>query len=376
MEFSSMLLNMSFSDHDDPAEDTRIIDAGVEQAIWLSKMGFHPWATDHHFRGAWHSNPMQFAAYAAPLLQPETYFGFGVLSIPLYHPVRLVESMNLLDQQMKGRVLFGLGSGWQGTEPESLGVDFEHHASGRAAEETLDVMQRLWDFKNGDPEYDFKVGTNSGKIKRRVMPAPYRKRHPLVMRAASREPALIRAATQGWPTFLGIFNADLRDQSRKYMEALIAANHPKDIVDDCLRWNTRDWISVVVADTDAEAKRLEKEAQAEMMEIRQRFINKFGKIDGPVIRPKPGESTADAYARGGDMIETYAGSPATIAQKVKEHADMGINHILVRFIGEWTGRTRHIFENSVKLFAKDVMPQFKSRAPFADPQQLLNHLKG
>ena len=44
----------------------------------------------------------------------------GVLSIPFYHPVRLVESMNLLDQMTKGKVLFGVGSGWQGTEPNAL----------------------------------------------------------------------------------------------------------------------------------------------------------------------------------------------------------------------------------------------------------------
>jgi alkanesulfonate monooxygenase SsuD/methylene tetrahydromethanopterin reductase-like flavin-dependent oxidoreductase (luciferase family) len=374
MEFSAMILNMFFPDYDDPADDARIIDLGVSQSLWLAGLGYHPWATDHHFRGPWHSNPMQFAAFLAPQLPPSTYIGFGVLSIPLYHPLRLVESMNLLDHQMKGRVLFGLGSGWQGTEPEALGVDFEYHASGRAAEETLQVMERLWSFKDGDPEYHFAVGTNRSKIKRRVMPASYTKRHPIIMRAASRESALIGAAQKGWPTFLGIFNANLRDQTRKYMKALAEANHPQDVVDDCLRWCTRDWISVVVAKTDDEAKALEKEAQAEQMAIRGRFAKKYGRLDGPVLRPKPGQSTAEAYLAGGDMHETVAGSPETIARQVQELAELGINHLLLRFIGEWAGATRHICENSAKLFAQEVMPLFKSRAPLRDPRQALEKI--
>ncbi len=145
---------------DDPGDDNRIIDMAVAQSIWLAELGYHVWFTDHHFRGPWHSNPMQFASYVAPLIPRDRYMGFGVLSIPFYHPVRLVESMNLLDQLTKGKVLFGVGSGWQGTEPTGLGIDPELHASGRLAEETLDVMERLWGFQYGDPEYSFSVGSN------------------------------------------------------------------------------------------------------------------------------------------------------------------------------------------------------------------------
>src|SRR5258708_40352353 len=113
--------------------------------------------------------------------------GFGVLSIPFYHPVRLIESMNLLDQLTKGKVLFGVGSGWQGTEPNGLGVDPEPYASGRLGEETLGVMERLWGFRNRDPELSFSVGSNSRRIKRRIIPAPYSRTYPTIIRGASRE---------------------------------------------------------------------------------------------------------------------------------------------------------------------------------------------
>jgi alkanesulfonate monooxygenase SsuD/methylene tetrahydromethanopterin reductase-like flavin-dependent oxidoreductase (luciferase family) len=355
-----MTMNMFFPDYDDPGEDHRIIQMTADQSIWLAELGYNVWFTDHHFRGPWHSNTLQFAAYIAPQLPRDRYIGFGVLSIPFYHPLRLVESMNLLDHLTQGRVLFGVGSGWPGVEPTGLGVDPEYHASGRAAEDTLDVMQRLWSFQSGDPEYAFSVGSNSGRITRRVTPAPFTKPHPIIIRTASRESALIRAAQMGWPAFFGIFGSDAREQMRIYRKALDEANHPPDVVEKCLRWCSFDWLSTVVASTDEEAKEREAIAKAEQMAIRRRYVERYGTIEGPVMKAAPDKSPA-TYATGGDMTDTIAGSPETVAAKVQQLAEIGINHLHVRFLGEWAGETRKIAEDSAVLFAKEVMPRFLTR---------------
>jgi hypothetical protein len=231
---------------------------------------------------------MQFAAYVAPLIPRDRYMGFGVLSIPFYHPVRLIESMNLLDQLTKGKVLFGVGSGWQGTEPNGLGIDAGAHASGRLAEETLDIMERLWAFKYGDPELSFSVGNFSGRIKRRVTPAPYSKPYPTLIRVATREAGIVRAAQKGWPVFVGVLGADLGTQMQIYRRALDAAGHPQHVKDNCLRWCSYDWVGVTVADTDEEALAREKIARAETMAIRTDYIQRHGKMDGPVIKSTPG----------------------------------------------------------------------------------------
>ncbi len=367
MQFSAMTMNMFVPSNDDPDDDNRIIDMAVAQSIWLAELGYHVWFTDHHFKGPWHSNPMQFASYVAPLMPRDRYIGFGVLSIPFYHPLRLVESMNLLDQMTKGKVLFGVGSGWQGTEPNGLGVDPEAHASGRLAEETLDVMERLWAFKYGDPEYSFSVGSNSGRIKRRVMPAPYSKPYPTMIRVATREPALIRAAQKGWPAFLGVLGADLRHQLQLYRCALDEANHPQEVRDNCLRWCSYDWIGVTVAATDEKALEREQLARAEMLAIRTSYVQRHGPTDGPVLKPISAQSRADEYAKGGDMKATIAGTPDTIAAKVKQLADMGLNHLHLRFLGEWAGETQHICKDSAELFAKEVLPRFSDAQPLRQP---------
>lgn len=367
MDFSAMTLNMFFPDYTSPGDDQRVIDLCVEQSIFIADLGFNPWYTDHHFRGPWHSNPMQFAAYVVPQISRERYVGFGVLSAPFYHPVRLVESMNLLDQLTKGKALFGIGSGWQGTEAEGLGVDRDYHASGKAAEDTLDVAMKLWRFKDGDAPFDFAVGNHSGHIKRRVMPSPYTKRHPIMIRTASRDAGLVKAAQMGWPAFLGVLGNDVRAQTRLYRKTLAEAGHPQSVVEECLRWCTTDWLAICVARTDEEAIERGRRAQAETMAIRGRYIARHGKLDGPTIQRKPAETVADAYAKGGDMRSMIAGSPQTVARRVRELADLGMTHLMLRFLGEWDGETRWIGEESMRLFANEVAPPFTDVKPLTDP---------
>jgi alkanesulfonate monooxygenase SsuD/methylene tetrahydromethanopterin reductase-like flavin-dependent oxidoreductase (luciferase family) len=369
MDFSTMVLTMYIADQDDEAADERVMDIAIEESVIAGNLGFNPWFTEHHFRGPWHSNPMQFAAFIAPQIPKDRYLGFGVLSTPFYHPVRLVESMNLLDQLTRGRTLYGLGSGFAGKEPVGLGVDVEYHKSGQAARDTMDIMQRLWQYRTGDERYDFETPVYKAGIQRRIVPAPYRKRHPTIIRTAARNAAVEDAAKNGWPAFLGTFGSEspLIDQLRLYRRTLAEANHPQEVIEECLRWCTVDWLSVVVADTDEQAWENARIARAEQVAIRQRFVAANGPIEGPVIHRKAGESTADAFAKGGDMDGVIAGSPETIAAKVQELADLGVNHLLARFIGEWTGETRYIAEKSMRLFAKEVMPRFKDIAPLRDP---------
>jgi alkanesulfonate monooxygenase SsuD/methylene tetrahydromethanopterin reductase-like flavin-dependent oxidoreductase (luciferase family) len=359
MDFSTMVLTMYIAAEDGPANDGRIIDIAIEQSLLAAELGYNPWYTEHHFRGPWHSNPMQFAAYIAPQISPERYLGFGVLSAPYYHPVRMVESMNLLDQLTKGHTLYGIGSGFAGTEPLGLGVDAEYHGSGKAARETVEVIHDLWKFKTGDPEYTFELPTNRGTIRRRVMPSAYQKRHPIIIRTASRDEAVITAAQNGWPAFLGTFGSDLSVQAPLYHKILAEANHPPEVVAECLRWSTVDWLSCVVAETDEKAQEAAAEAKAEHMATRKKFVERFGPLEGPTSQRKANETQAAAYSAGGDMIGTIAGTPDTVAARVQQLQDYGINHLLVRFLGEWTGETRHISEKSMRLFSSEVMPRFK-----------------
>ena len=78
MEFSSILLTTYVDVDSSPQEDERLLAAAVEQAVEFGRHGLYPWTTEHHFRGPWQSNPIQFMTHVAPRLPAETFVGFGV----------------------------------------------------------------------------------------------------------------------------------------------------------------------------------------------------------------------------------------------------------------------------------------------------------
>lgn len=381
MEFSTLVLTMYLDCEDQPEDDEKILDVAIDQSLTCAELGMNPFYTEHHFRGPWHSTPMQFAAYMAPQMPADRYLGFAVLSLPFYHPVRVVEGMNLLDHLTKGHALYGLGSGFPGIEPAGMGLSVEHHGSSRAADEALDVMQRLWDYKNGDPAFSFETERYRGTIVKRAVPAPYRKHHPHIIVTARREAALERAAQKGWPIFLGTFDQGDDALSLKqfgaYRRALSAAGHPQDAIDECMRWTCYDVMNVALADTDEEAQANAQMARAERNAFRDIFTSRNGRLaDAIPVAEELGQRqpvrTGDRPTGESDRA-ALIGSPDTVARRIHQLSDWGINHLLLRFMGEWSGNSKTVAEKSMRLFTKEVMPRFKDIPPLSDP--LAVHLK-
>ena len=180
---------------------------------------------------------------------------------------------------------------------------------------------------------DFSVGNFSGRIKRRVTPGPYSRPYPTLIRVATREAGIVRAAQKGWPVFVGVLGADLREQMQIYRRALDAANHPQEVKDNCaalvlVRLGRRDG-----GGDGRKALEHEKLARAETMAIRTSYVKRHGPTDGPAMKSVSAQSRPDEYAKGGDMKMSIAGTPDTIAAKVQQLADMGINHLHLRFHG-------------------------------------------
>jgi alkanesulfonate monooxygenase SsuD/methylene tetrahydromethanopterin reductase-like flavin-dependent oxidoreductase (luciferase family) len=344
---------------DRPEDDEKILDVAIDQSLTAAELGMNPFYTEHHFRGSWHSNPMQFASYLAPQIPADCYLGFAVLSMGFYHPVRLVEQMNMLDQLTKGHALYGLGSGFPGLEPAAMGLSVEHHGSSRAGDEALEIMQHLWDYKNGDPAYAFETERYRGTIVKRVVPAPYHKHHPHVIVTARRPEAFERAAQRGLPIFLGTGQGGsdelLVQQVETYRSALLAADHPQEVIDECLRWSCYDVMNVSVAATDELAQENAQKARAERNAMRDVFTARNARLANAIPVAEELGSRQQAASTGAALI----GSPDTVAKRIEQLSEWGINHLLLRFVGEWAGETKGICESSMRLFNKEVMPRFE-----------------
>ncbi|NKB99976.1 MAG: TIGR03619 family F420-dependent LLM class oxidoreductase [Pseudomonadales bacterium] len=68
--------------------------------------------------------------------------GVGVLVLPQRQPTLVAKQVSTLDTLSGGRVRLGLGIGWQRSEFEALGEDYD--TRGRRMDEAIDLMRAYW----------------------------------------------------------------------------------------------------------------------------------------------------------------------------------------------------------------------------------------
>ena len=99
MKFGTFL----FPDCRDPAEDGRVIDETMREAMLADELGMDVvWLAEHHFDGiSVYADPIGLAGALAGSLR-HAGLGFAVMQTALHHPIRLAEQMALLDHLLKG----------------------------------------------------------------------------------------------------------------------------------------------------------------------------------------------------------------------------------------------------------------------------------
>lgn len=68
--------------------------------------------------------------------------GTSVLVLPQRHPTLVAKQVSTLDTLSGGRVRLGVGTGWQASEYEALGEDFDNRGS--RMDECIDILRAYW----------------------------------------------------------------------------------------------------------------------------------------------------------------------------------------------------------------------------------------
>lgn len=365
MKFSVFLNGRSTQ----PSEDSVVIQSMIAHAKNAEALGYDAVFTpDHHFTGyaPMASDPFMFAAFLAGQLK-KVHFGFSVTTIPLHSPVRFAERVNLLDQLTEGRLLVGIGSGTTPEEMIGFGVNFKD--ASRIAEENLAIAEQLWAKGLDDDPVQFETSHYKGAVIQRIVPAPYRDKHALLMSVALRPNSADRAAAAGYPAFIPAFTppklggAEPLTHVQKYFDyylsALKNAGHSEEVIAAALDWTTHSYQCVHLAETD-------EQARAELEVILEGYQ---AGLDREAVYNKRAEAISDVKiheppnALSEDWIATWClyGSPDTVAKKLQAYADLGIGNILLGFAnGPLTAERLALGEKSMKLFAEQVMPRFKT----------------
>ncbi|MBV9577194.1 MAG: LLM class flavin-dependent oxidoreductase [Chloroflexi bacterium] len=367
MHFSVFLTARSM----DPDQDGAIIQAMTDFALQAEELGFDAvFCPDHHFTGygPMGCDPFLYHGYLAGQLK-RMRFGFSVVTGSLHHPVRFVERMNLLDQLTKGRLLVGIGSGTTPEETIGFGVNFQD--SRPVLDENLDIAMRLWTKDMQDEPVQFDTGHYRGAVVQRIVPRSFRRPYPLMMGVALREASIKRAVKYGWSAFIPDFVPPFPEDnspSPKFVESLNAygdalnrSDHSRALKKELLDWTTHTYQCVHVAETDAQARReLEFIVDQYQQAIdRERPYNKRAEqISGLDLPAAPD-------ARSENWIKAWClyGSAATVTAELRHYADTGVGNVLLSFTnGPWSEERWRLSQQSIRLFADEVMPHFKPKA--------------
>lgn len=157
-------------------------------------------------------HPSTALAYIAGVTD-KLNLGTGITLIAQRNPVVLAKEMASLDFISKGRLIFGIGSGYLKQEFDALGVDFD--TRGARTDESIEILRELW--TSDAPRFSGKFAAFSGIQSR---PKPHRDSGPPIVMGGASAAAFRRAVTkcQGWYGFAMDF-----DTAARCIEGLKAA---------------------------------------------------------------------------------------------------------------------------------------------------------
>lgn len=174
----------------------RIWREAVAEARIAEKVGFDGcFFSEHHQQAdGYLPNPLLAAGMIGAATE-RLRVGTCVLLLPLCHPVHVAEDAALVDLATGGRLILGVGVGYQPLDFEAFGLRISERA--RRCEEGLEIVKRSWT----EEEFSF-AGKHYQLTNVRVTPKPSQRPRPPIWMAAWTDVGLKRAArlADGWLT--------------------------------------------------------------------------------------------------------------------------------------------------------------------------------
>ena len=303
--------------------------------------GFYAYHVAEH-----HSTPLGMApspsVFLAAVAQRTRRLRFGplVYALPLYHPMRLIEEICMLDQMSGGRLDIGFGRGASQIESAMYGND-----PGKAelmyveglelimrglTQKSLDFHGQFYSFDDVPMELE-----------------PLQKPHPPVWYGVHSTGSAERAARQG----LNIVSLDPADKTRTFTDRFRQVWHDTESIE-----TSEPMIGlgrfIVIAATDEEAIHIARRAYPKWHRSFNYLFNLRGG-KGPVHQRPADLETLIKIGQG------IAGSPNTVTEFLKaQMAESGANYV----VGQFAFGDLSLSEilRSLELFTRHVMPELRS----------------
>jgi alkanesulfonate monooxygenase SsuD/methylene tetrahydromethanopterin reductase-like flavin-dependent oxidoreductase (luciferase family) len=306
----------------------------------LDRAGFYSYHVAEH-----HATPLGMApspsVFLSAVAQRTKKMRFGPLiyALPLYHPLRMIEEICMLDQMSGGRLDIGFG---RGASPIELDLYGTNPAQSREIyDEALTiVMQGL----TGDTlsfhgkYFDFERVP--------IELAPLQKPHPPLWYGTHAPESAVRCARAG----INAVTLDSVDETRAYSDAFRAAWAETDRPAEAIpKFGLGRF--VVVADTDAEAWQIARDGYPMWHQSFTHLFRMYGRVPSNPRPPTFNEIAADGRA--------IAGSPARVTHVIRQQmAEAGADYFVGQFAFGDLPRAATL--HSIELFAREVMPKLRN----------------
>jgi len=299
-----------------------------------------------------HSTPLGMAPSpnvflaAVAMRTRKIHFGPLVYLLPLYHPMRLVEEICMLDQLSGGRLEVGVGRGISPYELAHFNVGFLE--SREIFEESLKVVVE---------------GLRGGKISHRgerykfagapIEVTPKQKPNPPFWYGASTPDGLAFAARHRMQIVTGGPNAIVKGTAIAYRELLDKFRDGADNLNPQIK---EPKIGAVrhffVADSDQQAEEIAIPAYRVYYNNIVKLWRDFGTV--PTL-------FTDDLLRARSADAAIVGSPKSVRDKIAAYfEESGTNYLVLSFA--WGGLTHEQSRHSLDLFVTDVLPHVVKRS--------------
>jgi alkanesulfonate monooxygenase SsuD/methylene tetrahydromethanopterin reductase-like flavin-dependent oxidoreductase (luciferase family) len=315
----------------------------IEQVVLADELGFDlAWLTELHFtRHAITSDSLALLAHIAAKTR-RIRLGTAVAVLPFHDPVRLAESIALVDHLCDGRLDVGIGRGYQYREYHGFGIPLNEGTE--RFEEALEVLLRSW---AAEEPFAFE-GTFSRYDAAWPQPKPYHQPHPPLCHATTGADGLRRCAENDWGIVLaqGTTLASVGEVLDRYREQLELVGRPYSPE------------RVTIA-RGMFCGATDEEALAAYVGPYRAFLDLAAEVSAA---PSAGGGSAPRnpfqVADEASLLESLiVGSPDTCEGSLRVLEEMGIGNVI--FFVNLGGLTHASVVESLRRFATDVLPRFR-----------------
>jgi len=270
----------------------------AEQARLAERYGYDSiWLPENHFsgRGALPDPLMLLASMAATT--ERIALGTTSYLLPLRHPLQAAEQVAVLDQLSNGRLILGLGRGYQAPTYSAFGIAMRQKRAIFA--ESLGIMCRAWAGEE--------LVMLEGAAPVTLAPLPTQRPHPPLWVAAFGPKALAQVGSLGLPYLASPVESrqDLASNLLLLREACVEAGHPLPKAVPVMR-------TMFVSDNADQVAHVRQILGLRMKEMADA---------GPAHLAKAAEASIDDVA--------IVGSPLEVQEQVARYrTELGVTHLI------------------------------------------------